>query len=1137
MSMRDSKQMVTALLLGVGSALSASPTAEPAAKPPNIVFILTDDQGYGDVGVFYQRARAAANVRSEPWHFTPSLDALASEGAMLRHHYCPAPVCAPSRASLLLGVHQGHANVRNNQFDKALEDNHTLASVLRQAGYATACIGKWGLQGSGTHPGAWPAYPTQRGFDYYFGYVRHTDGHGHYPKDEARHRGPKQVWEGASEVSAALDLCYTADLWTARAKQWILDQHRTNAAAPFFLFLAYDTPHAVLELPTQAYPTGGGVRGGLQWLGTPGRMINTATGTADSYYHPDYASQTWDHDGNPSTPEVAWADVYQRYATAVRRIDDAVGDLKLLLSDLNLHTNTLMIYTSDNGPSIESYLSEAYAANFFNSFGPFDGIKRDLWEGGVRMPTLAWWPGRIPAGIAHDTPSQFHDWLATFCEAAGLAPPARTDGVSLLPSLTGNGRQRAPTVYIEYYQNGTTPSYPEFLSAHRGRRRQEMQAIRLGDFVGVRYDAVSHGADFEIYNVVTDPQQALNLATSTAFAPLQQQMKQAVLRLRRPDLTAPRPYDRELVPATQPHPVTPGVEWRSYTGSYPWVPEWSSVTPAASGETDAVTLAVRPRDREFGLLFTGYLAAPVDGDYTFYLSANLGALLRVHEATVIDADFGYVAGTERRGSIRLQAGLHPYRLYFLQGTNGSAALEWSWSGPGFPQQPLPLSALYRPGLMPPGPPRARDDTASTSQGTPVTIAVLANDLDDGTPQPLRLEGATPPKAGLVETGETTVRYTPAEGFLGRDRFTYTATDGSASATGQVSVLVYFADSELLWFPFNQTSGSTVDESGGRSLGVLTGFSDVPSPWVAGRFGRALEFNGASSYVAVDTAWLPPARTSARTTAAWIKVPTGGGTGAIVAWGPNTTSRKWMMRLDNAAPNTGALRVEVGSGYAIAPRDLRDGQWHHVAGVLPSVRVPNATDILLYVDGIRQENLVTAASPVDTDAVPATIGLDAQNRYFAGAIDEVRIYHRALSDLEVHALVADPSQSAAAWHRRYFGNAALAWGEDADGDGVPALGEYAFGGEPHLPGQMTLPRPSLASGHFEVEFLRRSAGTHELVYAVDSSIDLAGWSAAGIALVSATPVPEQDGFERVRLRALAPLSAASSQFVRVAVGLP
>ncbi|MCB1131274.1 MAG: sulfatase-like hydrolase/transferase, partial [Verrucomicrobiae bacterium] len=226
------------------------------APRPNILFILCDDLGYGDTGTFFQNLRATNNDRSEPWHVTPKIDTMASQGLRIPHHYCPAPVCAPSRASLLTGVHQGHATVRNNQFDKDLENNHTLATVLKQAGYATAAIGKWGLQGSGSTPATWPAYPTKRGFDFYHGYVRHQDGHEHYPK-EGLYRGAKEVWENNTEISAGLDKCYTTDLFTARAKKWIADHHTAHASQPFFMYLAFDTPHAVLELPTMAYPAGG----------------------------------------------------------------------------------------------------------------------------------------------------------------------------------------------------------------------------------------------------------------------------------------------------------------------------------------------------------------------------------------------------------------------------------------------------------------------------------------------------------------------------------------------------------------------------------------------------------------------------------------------------------------------------------------------------------------------------------------------------------------------------------------------------------------------------------------------------------------------------------------------------------------
>ncbi|HEX5024269.1 MAG TPA: sulfatase-like hydrolase/transferase, partial [Agriterribacter sp.] len=402
--------------------------------PPNIIFILADDMGYGDIGAFYQDLRKQKNDRSEPWMSTPNLDKLATSGVMLTEHYCGAPVCAPSRASLFSGLSQGHANVRDNQFDKALADNYTLGNIMQKAGYVTAAIGKWGLQGevNGEEPN-WPAYPLKRGFDYFLGYVRHRDRHEHYPK-EGLYREKKQVWENDKNITSVLDKCYTGDLWTAAAKRWIVKQHQKNKNIPFFLYLGFDTPHATLELPTQQYPSGSGLKGGMQWLDEPGHMITTASGVPDSWIHPDYINATWDDDKNAATPEVAWPETYKRYATAIRRIDDQVGDLMQLLSDLDIDKNTMLVFTSDNGPSQESYLPKEYVSNeadFFNSFGPFDGIKRDVWEGGVRVPTIVVWPSHIKSSWKIKAPSAFYDWLPTFANAAGQPAPAFSDGQTL----------------------------------------------------------------------------------------------------------------------------------------------------------------------------------------------------------------------------------------------------------------------------------------------------------------------------------------------------------------------------------------------------------------------------------------------------------------------------------------------------------------------------------------------------------------------------------------------------------------------------------------------------------------------------------------------------------------------------------
>ena len=705
-------------------------------KRPNIIFILTDDLGYGDLGVLFQNNRRKGNNRNQPCELTPNLDQFAAEGAQLLSHYCAAPVCAPSRASILLGVSQGHANVRDNQFDKALENNHTLGTVLQQAGYATVAVGKWGLQGNEKGQkdfDTWPAVPTKRGFDAFFGYIRHLDGHEHYPK-EAPYSGleksartgkpgsknkpdelyvdpvaealevvagrqqtsPKQVWDGNQDITSVLDKCYTADLWTAWAKQWIVAHQRKNPAQPFFMYLAYDTPHAVTELPTQAYPQGGGLTGGLQWLGEPGHMINTASGTTDSWIYPEYREATYATGKDGAGPELPWPDVYKRYATATRRIDDAVGDMQKLLQDLKIDNDTLVVFTSDNGPSIESYIpKEPLRADFFASFGPFDGIKRDCLEGGIRVPTLARWPGHVLAGKTVTRPSSTYDWLATFAAAAGVAAPARTDGVSLLPELTGQGVQRdRGYVYVEYCnKKSKSPDYLDFTPGNRGRRRNQMQAIRIGDYVGLRYDIKSAADPFEIYQVTADPKQSKNLAPT--MPELQQKLAALAVQVRRPDPGAPRPYDRQPVPASTPKAVVAGVEWRAYEGTFAWVPDFATLQPSASGTASGFVLKNTLRDQDGGMFFTGYIKIPQDGDYTIYLSADTGGLLRIHDATVIDADFGYSGGKEASGSIRLQAGLHPFRLYYAHRSPPAPLLDISWSGPGISKARIPDDALAR----------------------------------------------------------------------------------------------------------------------------------------------------------------------------------------------------------------------------------------------------------------------------------------------------------------------------------------------------------------------------------------------------------------------------------------------------------
>jgi len=1111
-------------LLAILSALLATALLAAGAAPkPNVIFILCDDLGYGDIGVFYQNLRKANNDRSEPWQFTPNLDTVASEGLQLPHHYCPAPVCAPSRASLLLGVHQGHANVRDNQFDKALENNHTIGTVLKGAGYATACIGKWGLQGSGSTPAAWPAYPTNRGFDYYYGYVRHDDGHEHYPK-EGTYQGAKQVWDMNTEVSSGLDKCYTADLWTARAKKWIVDQHAASASQPFFLYLAYDTPHATCELPTMAYPAGRGLTGGLQWQGTAGAMINTAGGTVDSYIHPDYATQTYDSDKNSSTAEVAWPNVMKRYATTVRRLDDCVGDLIQTLKDLGIDNNTLIVFTTDNGVSDESYLSTAMQPYFFNSFGPFDGIKRDCWEGGARVGALVRWPAGIPGNRVSNLPSQFQDWMPTFAELAGVPAPARADGVSLVPTLENFSGQKTPQVYTEYYYSGTTPSYAEFDAAKRGRSRNQMQLIRSGNYVGVRYNVQSHADNFEIYDIVNDPKESVNIASSQTA--LQQQMKDKVLRMRRPDSAAARPYDSEQVPPLTSLQTTSGVEWKACTGSFPWLPELTALTPVASGTATVPSVAVRPQDNDVALLFTGYLNVPSDGAYTFYVNADTRAFLRIHEASVIDADFGYTGGTEKSAVMNLKAGKHPFRFYYARGSTGTPALSLQWSGPGLAKQAMAASSFSRDGVGADTPPQAVDDTALIQQNTATTLAVLANDSDDGQPQVLSISSVTPPHSGTAVISGSQIVYTPASGFLGEDSFTYTPTDGNAFSTATVKVTVAYADGDY-WFPFNQLSGLTTREAGGYRTGTLAGFTTDPAQWVAGHSDKGLQFDGVDDYVGVDN-FTGIIGTNARTCSAWVKT-TGTGQMPVIAWGPNSTGNKWTFMIQSGQP-----RIEVTGGFLQASHTVNDGQWHQVACTFTNDGTPNVTDTKLYIDGVLETTFAaTGSATVNTTASAVKIGSDVQSRFFAGTLDDARIYSRALSASEIAAQAAETNNGAAIWQRQYFGAAAIDWNADDDGDGRNRLFEYAFGTQPRIADSAPVVSTTWVNGNLRITYPRRRAGSHSLSYVVQASADLVDWTTLTTTQVSSVA---NGDFDQVTSQATPPANTGQL-FMRVRVTGP
>jgi arylsulfatase A-like enzyme len=264
-----------------------------------------------------------------------------------------------------------------------------------------------------------------------------------------------------------------------------------------------------------------------------------------------------------------------------------------LLKDLRIDDNTLVVFTADNGPSRESYLKEPYEPEFFQGFGPFDGIKRDALEGGVREATFVRWPIRVSGDRLDRTPSGHWDWLATFADAAGVTVPAASDGVSLLPTLTGQGVQRRSALYIEYFNGQRTPSYEAFTPAHRGRVRQQMQTLIIDRYVGVRYDVKAASDDFEIYDVENDPRQSHNLAGAAGMTAIQARMKARALQARRPDADAPRPYDHAAVPAVVPPALEPGrIGYQIYQGQWPWVPDFRSLKSTAGGTAEKISAEV-----------------------------------------------------------------------------------------------------------------------------------------------------------------------------------------------------------------------------------------------------------------------------------------------------------------------------------------------------------------------------------------------------------------------------------------------------------------------------------------------------------------------------------------------------------------
>ena len=349
-----------------------APAAEQNERPPNVIFIMADDLGVAEVGCFGQK-----RIK------TPNIDCLAAEGMRFTQAYCGTSVCAPSRCALMTGLHLGHTHIRANRELKPEGQEplptgtFTVGHLFQKAGYATTCIGKWGLGGPGS-----TGEPNRQGFDYFFGYLCQAKAHEYYPR---------YLWRNTNRVE--LDgKTYSHDLMAQEALEFVTK----NKEKPFFLYLPFTIPHAKLQVPTDA----------------------------------PYSNEDWPQNE-------------KNYAAMVTRMDADIGRLMALLAKEGLDSRTLVFFTSDNGAG--------HPPAFFNSCGNLRGMKRDVYEGGIRAPSIARWPGHIKAGTESAEVWAFYDFLPTMAELLHSKPPGgvRVDGISILSALEGKPLAKREYLYWE----------------------------------------------------------------------------------------------------------------------------------------------------------------------------------------------------------------------------------------------------------------------------------------------------------------------------------------------------------------------------------------------------------------------------------------------------------------------------------------------------------------------------------------------------------------------------------------------------------------------------------------------------------------------------------------------------------------
>ena len=427
--------------------------SEKAPAPPNIIFILADDLGYGDVGCNGQKLIP-----------TPNIDRLAKDGMLFTQHYSGSTVSAPSRSSLMTGQHTGKTFIRGNKSMKPEEGQYplegkavTIPEILQKAGYATGAFGKWGLGPVGSE-----GDPLAQGFDEFFGYICQGLAHSYYP-GHLWHNGNKIILE---ENRDSLDGIYAPSLIHEKTLEFI-EKNKENS---FFCYVPTIIPHAELIAPEKYIQL-------FRNKFLPEKVFEGCDPGCDRYRTGGYRSQTESH---------------AAFAAMVYLLDEQVGQIVKKLEELGICDNTIIMFSSDNGPHLEGGADP----DFFNSNGSLKGYKRDFYEGGIRVPMLIKWPKKIKPGSKTDHISAFWDILPTITEIIGQTPPKDINGISFLPTLLNKGKQKQHDyLYWEFYELG-------------GRR-----ALRQGNWKVVQYNVIKNpDGPVMLFNISDDPGEEKDLA-------------------------------------------------------------------------------------------------------------------------------------------------------------------------------------------------------------------------------------------------------------------------------------------------------------------------------------------------------------------------------------------------------------------------------------------------------------------------------------------------------------------------------------------------------------------------------------------------------------------------------------------------